>query len=49
MVIQESGIEMNQFNPQGKNRQILDWFHLVENLHKVGGSLKVNNCYGKGK
>ena len=31
---------MNQFNPQGKNRQILDWFHLVENLHKVGGSLK---------
>ena len=31
---------MNQFNPQGKNRQILDWFHLVENLYKVGGSLK---------
>lgn len=31
---------MNQFNPQGKTRQILDWFHLVENLYKVGGSLK---------
>ena len=31
---------MNQFNPEGKTRQILDWFHLVENLHKVGGSLK---------
>ena len=21
-------------------REILDWYHLVENLHKVGGSLK---------
>ena len=31
---------MSQFNPQGENRQILDWFHLVENLYKVGGSLK---------
>ena len=20
-------------------REILDWFHLIENLHKVGGSL----------
>lgn len=31
---------MNQFNPEGESRQILDWFHLVENLYKVGGSLK---------
>lgn len=31
---------MSQFNPQGETRQILDWFHLVENLYKVGGSLR---------
>ena len=31
---------MHQFNPQGETRQILDWFHLVENLYKVGGSLR---------
>ena len=31
---------MNQFNRGGETRQILDWFHLVENLYKVGGSLK---------
>ncbi|NEP29862.1 ISKra4 family transposase, partial [Moorena sp. SIO3I6] len=29
-----------QFNCPGEKREILDWFHLVENLHKVGGSLK---------
>ncbi len=29
---------MRQFNPWGKTREILDWFHLVENLYKVGGS-----------
>ena len=29
---------MKQFNPLGENREILDWFHLVENLYKVGGS-----------
>lgn len=29
---------MVKFNPQGKTREILDWFHLVENLYKVGGS-----------
>ena len=23
-----------------KREEILDWFHLKENLHKVGGSLK---------
>jgi hypothetical protein len=27
-----------QFNCPGEVREILDWFHLVENLHKVGGS-----------
>ena len=27
-----------KFNPQGETREILDWFHLVENLYKVGGS-----------
>ena len=31
---------MNQFNQDGETREILDWFHLVENLYKVGGSLK---------
>lgn len=29
---------MKQFNPLGETREILDWFHLVENLYKVGGS-----------
>ena len=29
---------MRQFNPQGETREILDWFHLIENLYKVGGS-----------
>lgn len=29
---------MAKFNPQGETREILDWFHLVENLYKVGGS-----------
>ena len=28
---------MSQFDPQGETRQILDWFHLVENLYKIGG------------
>lgn len=31
---------MTKFNPQGETREILDWFHLVENLYKVGGSNK---------
>ncbi len=26
--------------PDGQRREVLDWFHLVENLSKVGGSLK---------
>jgi hypothetical protein len=31
---------IRQFNCPGEKREILDWYHLVENLHKVGGSLK---------
>ena len=31
---------MGKFNPLGETREILDWFHLVENLYKVGGSNK---------
>ena len=33
----------NLFNQIGTNeqrREVLDWYHLIENLHKVGGSLK---------
>ena len=33
----------NLFNQIGTNeqrRKVLDWYHLKENLHKVGGSLK---------
>lgn len=29
---------VEQFESSGEKREILDWFHLVENLHKVGGS-----------
>ena len=31
---------IGQLNPAQKRREILDWYHLVENLYKVGGSLK---------
>lgn len=31
---------ISQLNPHQKRREILDWYHLVENLYKVGGSLK---------
>ena len=31
---------IKRLNPQGNTREILDWFHLVENLYKVGGSHK---------
>ena len=31
---------MARLNLQGNTREILDWFHLVENLYKVGGSIK---------
>lgn len=31
---------VTQFAPNTQRREVLDWFHLMENLHKVGGSLK---------
>ncbi len=34
---------IREFTPPIERREILDWFHLMENLHKVGGSLKRNN------
>lgn len=30
----------SQITPEVERREILDWFHLMENLHKVGGSLR---------
>jgi hypothetical protein len=29
---------IEEFAPTGERREILDWFHLMENLHKIGGS-----------
>ena len=29
---------IEQIGQQGQRREILDWYHLIENLHKVGGS-----------
>ncbi len=31
-------IHRQEFAPTGERREILDWFHLMENLHKIGGS-----------
>jgi hypothetical protein len=31
---------VDQLAPDTQRREVLDWFHLIENLHKVGGSLK---------
>ena len=31
---------IKQFLCPGERREILDWFHLIENLNKVGGSIK---------
>ena len=31
---------MSQLNPGKTRREVLDWYHLMENLYKVGGSLK---------
>lgn len=31
---------ITQLAPNSERREILDWYHLVENLHKIGGSLK---------
>lgn len=30
----------NQIGTREQRREVLDWYHLIENLHKVGGSLK---------
>ena len=30
----------NQIGTTEQRREVLDWYHLIENLHKVGGSLK---------
>lgn len=31
---------IDQLAPDVQRREVLDWFHLIENLHKVGGSQK---------
>jgi len=31
---------ITQLAPEKKRREILDWYHLMENLHKVGGSIR---------
>jgi hypothetical protein len=31
---------ISQIANPGQRLEILDWYHLVENLHKVGGSIK---------
>lgn len=31
---------VEQLAPNTQRREVLDWFHLIENLHKAGGSLK---------
>lgn len=31
---------IEKFDCPGEKREILDWYHLIENLYKVGGSLK---------
>lgn len=44
---------VESFESPGDKREILDWFHLVENLHKVGGSnrrlKKAENLLWQGK
>ena len=44
---------IRSFTPQQERREILDWFHLMENLYKVGGSMrrinKVKQLLWKGK
>jgi hypothetical protein len=32
--------QIRKFNADGNRREILDWYHLVENLYKVAGSRK---------
>lgn len=31
---------IHEFTPVMERREILDWFHLMENLYKVGGSMQ---------
>lgn len=31
---------IGEIAPDRERREILDWYHLTENLHKVGGSLQ---------
>lgn len=31
---------IREFTPETERREILDWFHLMENLYKVGGSMQ---------
>ena len=31
---------VREFKPEQQRREILDWFHLMENLYKVGGSMQ---------
>lgn len=31
---------VKEFDCEGEKREILDWYHLVENLHKIKGSVK---------
>lgn len=31
---------VSQMSTSDQRREILDWYHLVENLHKVGGSVR---------
>jgi len=31
---------ISELVPNGQRREVLDWYHLVENLNKVGGSLQ---------
>jgi hypothetical protein len=31
---------ISEIAPNSERREILDWYHLMENLHKVGGSVK---------
>ena len=31
---------IKEFKPDPQRREVLDWFHLMENLYKVGGSMK---------
>lgn len=31
---------IREFTPEQEQREILDWFHLIENLYQVGGSMQ---------